>query len=413
MTPRTRTNRLEWGSTRSADSQSAVSQNCVLPTLRTDGTARLAEHAADCKSAIQQTASLRYVFGAARSLRHSMFDVRCSMFRPFLFALLAFCCGQSLSAEISFTHDALSRRIEKRVDGAHAKAWLWSDGLKIAAELDVTNGVTARFIYAGDANVPSHVLKGTNTFRLITDPRGSVRLVVNAQTGEIARRLDYDEWGRVTRDTNPGFQPFGFAGGLYDPDTGLVRFGTRDYDAQTARWTGKDPSGFAGGDANLFAYALSDPVNLVDPSGAAAADTPTARANRAPPQPAPGQFGSANRSDPGLITQPGSNGPGTATANRNPVQELRPPSATRNPALAEASLPEQGDATLPGPELSLEPAIDDGTIRNPLRCPPAKSGSSEFLRPRGPRKAIPPGPIRPPARTARANTQPVQVLAQP
>jgi hypothetical protein len=29
-------------------------------------------------------------------------------------------------------------------------------------------------------------------------------------------------------DTAPGLQPFGFAGGLYDSDTGLVRFGARD-----------------------------------------------------------------------------------------------------------------------------------------------------------------------------------------
>ena len=35
------------------------------------------------------------------------------------------------------------------------------------------------------------------------------------------------------RDTNPGFQPFGFAGGMYDAATGLVRFGARDYDAET------------------------------------------------------------------------------------------------------------------------------------------------------------------------------------
>ena len=31
--------------------------------------------------------------------------------------------------------------------------------------------------------------------------------------------------------TQPGLSPFGFAGGLYDDDTGLVRFGARDYDA--------------------------------------------------------------------------------------------------------------------------------------------------------------------------------------
>jgi RHS repeat-associated protein len=79
--------------------------------------------------------------------------------------------------------------------------------------------------------------------------------------------MDYDVWGRVILDTNPGFQPFGFAGGLYDQDTGLVRFGARDYDPETGRWTAKDPILFAGGDANLFAYVANDPVNWVDPQG--------------------------------------------------------------------------------------------------------------------------------------------------
>ncbi|MBT9098538.1 hypothetical protein KFZ76_12595 [Methylovulum psychrotolerans] len=46
-------------------------------------------------------------------------------------------------------------------------------------------------------------------------------------------------WGNITQDTNPGFQPFGYAGGLYDRHTKLVRFGARDYDAETGRWTGK------------------------------------------------------------------------------------------------------------------------------------------------------------------------------
>jgi len=63
------------------------------------------------------------------------------------------------------------------------------------------------------------------------------------------------------------FQPFGFAGGIYDQHTKLTRFGARDYDAETGRWAAKDPIGFSGGDANLFGYALSDPINLIDPSG--------------------------------------------------------------------------------------------------------------------------------------------------
>ena len=54
---------------------------------------------------------------------------------------------------------------------------------------------------------------------------------------------------------------------LYDRDTGLVRFGARDYDPSVGRWTAKDPIGFDGGDANLYGDVVGDPVNLVDPAG--------------------------------------------------------------------------------------------------------------------------------------------------
>jgi RHS repeat-associated protein len=61
--------------------------------------------------------------------------------------------------------------------------------------------------------------------------------------------------------------PLGFAGGLYDKDTKLIRFGYRDYDPFTGRWTAKDPIDFNGGSSNLYAYAGNDPVNAIDPSG--------------------------------------------------------------------------------------------------------------------------------------------------
>jgi RHS repeat-associated protein len=94
-----------------------------------------------------------------------------------------------------------------------------------------------------------------------------VRSVVDAATGVVAQRLEYDEYGRVLTNTNPGFQPFGYTGGLLDETTNLTRLGARDYDAETGRWTAKDPIGFAGADANLYTYAGNDPVDNADPAG--------------------------------------------------------------------------------------------------------------------------------------------------
>ena len=48
---------------------------------------------------------------------------------------------------------------------------------------------------------------------------------------DLPQRREYDEFGNaLLSSTNVGFQPFGFAGGLYDQDTKLTRFGARDYD---------------------------------------------------------------------------------------------------------------------------------------------------------------------------------------
>jgi RHS repeat-associated protein len=82
------------------------------------------------------------------------------------------------------------------------------------------------------------------------------------------KRIDYDSFGNIITETNPTMKiPFGFAGGLHDRDTGLVRFGYRDYAPDTGRWTAKDPIGFAGGDSDLYGYCVNDPVNFADPKG--------------------------------------------------------------------------------------------------------------------------------------------------
>ena len=95
----------------------------------------------------------------------------------------------------------------------------------------------------------------------------SPRLVIDVVVGAVIQRMDYDEFGNITKDTNPDFQPFGFAGGLYDCDTRLLHFGTRDYDAEIGRWTTKDLIGFAGGDMNLYRYVWNEPLNYIDPYG--------------------------------------------------------------------------------------------------------------------------------------------------
>ncbi len=168
---------------------------------------------------------------------------------------------------IEYVIDAMRRRVGKRVNGTLVQAWLYDGQLRPIAELDASGAVASRFVYGTGTNIPDYMTKNGATYRIIADHIGSPNLVVDATTGTIAQRMEYDEFGNVIVDTQPGFQPFGFAGGLYDADTGFVHFGARDYEPKIGRWTAKDPIRFDGGDPNLYGYALQDPINFSDPDG--------------------------------------------------------------------------------------------------------------------------------------------------
>ncbi|KMQ52288.1 Rhs family protein [Chitinispirillum alkaliphilum] len=172
---------------------------------------------------------------------------------------------------IEYIIDGRNRRIGRRVNGSLISKYLYQDQLNPVAELDPFGNVVSRFVYGTRMNVPDYMIRDGVTYRIISDHLGSVRLVVNAQSGEVVQRIDYDEFGVVLFDSNPGFQPFGFAGGLYDELTGLVRFGARDYDAESGRWTSKDPIGFDGGHPNIYSYCGNSPVEFIDPTGKIAA----------------------------------------------------------------------------------------------------------------------------------------------
>jgi RHS repeat-associated protein len=167
----------------------------------------------------------------------------------------------------SYDQGPANRRVGKKVNGTLVQGLLYQDQLKPVAELDGSGTVVSRFVYATHVNVPDYLVKGGVTYRIVTDHLGSPRYVVNTADGRVAQQLEYDEFGNVISDSNPGFQPFGFAGGLYDRDTRLVRFGARDYDPEIGRWLAKDPILFEGEDTNLYGYALVDPISFFDPMG--------------------------------------------------------------------------------------------------------------------------------------------------
>jgi RHS repeat-associated protein len=119
------------------------------------------------------------------------------------------------------------------------------------------------------SHAPDLLLRGDTAYRVVTDQLGSVRAVVRTTDGAMVQRTDYDAWGATTADTGGAFQSLGYAGGLTDRTTGLVRFGARDYDASVGRWTGKDALTYLRSYTNRYVYVENGPLDDIDDSGLA------------------------------------------------------------------------------------------------------------------------------------------------
>jgi RHS repeat-associated protein len=181
------------------------------------------------------------------------------------------------SGGISYFVDAGGRRI-KRTQNSAVTQWVYDERGRLLGELDGAGAITQVFANGARSDTPELLLQVNPSpphFRNISEHLGSVRLVLDLSTpttATIKQRIDYDAWGNATADwvdtsdTNFKQIPFGFAGGLWDRSTNLVRFGARDYDPTTGRWTSKDPIRFDGG-LNLYAYVGDDPINRIDPDG--------------------------------------------------------------------------------------------------------------------------------------------------
>ncbi len=181
--------------------------------------------------------------------------------------------------EVRYSYDGLDRRVARAVNGTVQASWIYRDGNSPAAEVDGTGNVLTRFVYGVHGDTPDYLVDDGDRLLVVSDFRGSPRLVVDADTGTVVQRVDYDALGAVVADTNPGLHPFGFQGGLIEPSTGLVRFGARDYDPSTGRFVSSDPSLFAGQQSNLYVFGNGDPVNRSDPSGLGPATPPAPPSN--------------------------------------------------------------------------------------------------------------------------------------
>ena len=137
--------------------------------------------------------------------------------------------------------------------------YLW-DGVRIA-ESRTADGGTVLQRYYTQGFVDSD---GTALF-YTRDHLGSIRELTDGQQA-IRARYDYDPWGRMTLLQGDRTSPFGFTGDFWHAQSGLDLTLFRAYDPNLGRWISRDPIMEKGG-ANLYAFTLNSPINLIDPFG--------------------------------------------------------------------------------------------------------------------------------------------------
>ena len=180
---------------------------------------------------------------------------------------------QAPGTNITYQHNAMGNRVAKRVNGGITEKYLWQDKTTLLAVYNPDNSLKQRFEYTL-GNTPTSFTQAGQKYYIVSDHLGSPRVITDSN-GAVLKAYSFDAFGNrsTITDNNPTMEiPFGFAGGLYDTDTGLIRFGYRDYDSKTGRWTARDPIGLNGGDGDVYAYVFNDPVQLLDPIGLLAAN---------------------------------------------------------------------------------------------------------------------------------------------
>jgi RHS repeat-associated protein len=167
--------------------------------------------------------------------------------------------------QTTFAYDGLGRRtaIASTPAGggsAVTTSYIWC-GTRPCQARNASNSPTREYYVEGEL-VPG---SPAQPYYYGADQIGSVRRVF--ASGTSAPAYSYDPYGNPLQATAP-LTDFGYAGMLYNAESGLYLTPYRAYDPVAGRWLSRDPIGeFGDAAANLYTYVSGNPITNVDPFG--------------------------------------------------------------------------------------------------------------------------------------------------
>ena len=171
------------------------------------------------------------------------------------------------SVLVSFGYNGFGRRVRK-TDSTAVYKYVY-DGDQLLT-IDSAGTRLRTFSYYPGVDQPHSMITSANKRYYYISEIGAGHVVgVIDTTGAVANRYAYAPFGLLedsleTLKAVPN--AYRFTGREYDPETRLYFYRARYYDPTLARFVSEDPISQNGG-VNQYAYASSDPINQIDPSG--------------------------------------------------------------------------------------------------------------------------------------------------
>jgi RHS repeat-associated protein len=167
--------------------------------------------------------------------------------------------GGAMADVAAYSYDALGRRFQKSAGGTTTT--YYQDGLTPIVEKVGGTTKNHRSVPGALGNV-IETDDGAGTVYYAYDRLGNVLAAFNANGEKVAEPV-LDAFGWLNGGSHANF---GLTTKQFDSDIGLYYFNARWYDPDTGRFVSADPADFQRvREENL--YSITDPVNLVDPTG--------------------------------------------------------------------------------------------------------------------------------------------------